>query len=179
MENEKTYSRTQLIVTMSIGAIIGICIGLTGAYILFKHNPIDLSGLAKGINGEVKLGEAIKSTEAYRHQDALALLGRHHKGKTSGVTYDTAEFMQDYRKFKNFIDQNENALRKDCIWRVGVYPNIVLDGPKKIARLNVYFVPTMFDTITKKAHDFLDEGYDEKESTKAPPYIFDQGTLFP
>jgi hypothetical protein len=191
MENEKKLiSKSELVAKISIGTVLGICLGLLIAYLLFRPTSYEFAELATRTSGPVDLGLAKNSLETYRNEGALAALAANWRGKTNGIIHDTTEFSALYKNiFLKFVNSHEP--RKNYEWRLGLYPNIVYEGTgaNKIARLNIYFIPTMYDAANNKALDYLSELYDPQSPYNkiiagsgwktGDSYIFDQGTLFP
>ncbi len=184
-----TLTQTALIVRVGAIVIMAVCAGMLLAYLLFSRpKPKGFGDLAIKQSGPVELGAAQTSLDAYRKPDAMENLNEYWKGKISGITHDTAKFAEMYETvFLRFA--RTHTPWEDCIWQLGLYPNIVYPDGEKKPRLNIYFIPTMKDTTKQFIYDYYDVVQRQNSPYKTSintsmwrndeSYIFDQGTLFP
>ncbi len=180
------------VIRLSVAAFLGILVGLFVAYMLFRPRVSSFASLAADKTGPVELKDAEASLEAYRKSNALTSLDGHARGKIDGIIHDSEAFMKHYKDvFVRFTESHTNLVNyPTCKWRLGLYPNIVFIPGTTKPRLNLYFIPTLQDTVSGKVHDYFDfitdpnSPYLKKDLSDTAwrdgeSYIFDQGTLFP
>lgn len=186
----------RLLMRNSVGAIIGIVIGLLIGYLWFRLPDYDFSGLPSKVYAADSLSipyptpvpytQAVKALETYRNRGAMVKLALNGKYKMSGVLHsiDGIKYLHDeLKKFASTHQPKEN-----CVWELGFYPNIIND-PKKYdkPRLNIYFIPTMYDTLTGTIYDYMDSDdsirryyrHNNVDNKKGENFAWDQGTIFP
>ncbi|HPH45966.1 MAG TPA: hypothetical protein PLJ60_02095 [Chryseolinea sp.] len=204
---EKSFTKSQMQKRITAATFTGIVIGLLGSYLYFRSTVSEFTELTdKSTTGNVEMRKGRKAIEDYRKTGSLVSLSLlHGRHKLGGIVHEFDSFKKIYDNLDKFRNNNTLDPTKGYEWGIGVYPSIVRSlkadlkpGPEpsdkdSVARLCIYFIPTMFNRngTNKKIDDILDYN-DYKDDPRYPSftlsadiniagggYIYDQGTIFP
>lgn len=178
--------------------VVGLLLGMLVMYVLVRPTkktylpiPKMASKIKNKFSGPVlDIEGANENLDAMHEEDVYDVLNFNWMNKTYGIVHDPDDLFTDFKAvYENFVATHANNIPSGYKWTVGLYYNIVGTDVSN-AKLNVYFIPTLYNTAKKKVIDYhLEYNSNDKNDPYAKylsgawpadkSYIFDQGTLFP